>query len=84
MTAVLLESKEPGSSSWVIVRGQRAVRVSGLSEGDEMYLSLFNGSVIRERVLSDCTLDLPKEVRRVRAEHIKTSGNPVSVDLIRR
>jgi len=82
MNVVMIDSRRVGSSVWAAVRGSQKVHVSGMSEGDEIEILTDLSSI---PILFDSDGELHLEAlgdpTRVKVEHTKASGSPVSVDL---
>ena len=86
MTIVVLlaSRKSGGHSPWVAVRHTRRVIATGLDTGDVLAIS-YRGAehapIPGVVVDQDCELDIPRGAMFVCVDHIKASGNKVSVDL---
>ncbi len=82
MNVVLVDSRRVGSSAWAAVRGSQKVHVSGMQEGDEIEvftdLSRQAFLFVKDGELTLKTLGTPM---RVKVDHVRASGSPVSVDL---
>lgn len=83
MIAVMVDAREPGSSSWVSVRSCRRVRVSGLHGGEAILTFLHTENRRTQvKIRSDGVFPFPEVIQRVKADIKRvTRESRVNIDL---
>ena len=81
MIAVLIDSRNLGSSGWINVRSTQKVLIRGMQEGDELDLH-WNFPFNSDRMTENGDMDLFDGATMVKAEIVKVSeGSRIYVDL---
>jgi hypothetical protein len=87
MIAALIESRRPGSGSWIAVRHTKVIRLTGFQDGHEDVIKVHlkgnehEGIVLMFR--GEGETNIPKGVTAIRAEHaVSSKKSRISVDLI--